>query len=139
MGKRRVRKELRQNARQIITNPESTTPWWHDPKTFAPKSSADRRGESQFFSEFSTESLYSGGPAGNQATAALTDPYEVLGLFPGATLDQVKKAHRKLAKQYHPDRFMNAPDPERHQAELRMVQVNGAYAELMARVSTPGH
>ena len=139
MGKRRVRKELRKNARKIITNPGSATPWWYDEKTFAPKASHDQRSDSEFFSQFSTESLYSDGPAGSQATAAITDPYEVLGLFPGATLDQVKKAHRKLAKQYHPDRFMSAPDAERHWAELRMVQVNGAYAELLSRVSSGGN
>ncbi len=135
MGKRRVRKELRKNARKVVIDHESATPWWYDEKTFAPKSSQDRRRESEFFSEFSTESLFSDGLAGTHAATALTDPYEVLGLFPGASLDQVKRAHRKLAKQYHPDRYMNAPEAERHQAQLRMVQVNGAYAELLSRVS----
>lgn len=135
MGKRRVRKELRKNTRKVVIDHESTTPWWYDEKTFAPKSTNDRRNESEFFSEFSTESLFSDGPTAIPAAAALTDPYEVLGLFPGATLGDVKKAHRKLAKQYHPDRFMNAPEAERHRAELRMVQVNGAYAELLSRVS----
>ena len=36
------------------------------------------------------------------ATAA--DPYRVLGLRNGATDDDVRKAYRKLAKRYHPDR-----------------------------------
>ncbi|HET8929806.1 MAG TPA: J domain-containing protein [Acidimicrobiales bacterium] len=139
MGKRRAMKNARRDARTIISSDAgSATPWWYDEKTFAPKSSRDQRNSSEFFSEFSTESLYSDGPATSPAATALTDPYEVLGLFPGATLDQVKKAHRKLAKQYHPDRFMSAPDAERHRAELKMVQVNGAYAELQSRVMPRG-
>ena len=32
-----------------------------------------------------------------------TDPYRVLGLLRGATLAQVKAAHRRLAKRFHPD------------------------------------
>ena len=35
--------------------------------------------------------------------AFAVDPYRVLGLQPGASLDQVKSAYRRLAKQYHPD------------------------------------
>lgn len=125
MGKRRDRRQSK-----VITNPGSTTPWYYDEKTFKPKSHEDRRSESAFFSEFSTESLFSTSPAGK----TLTDPYEVLGLFPGATLEQVKKAHRTLAKRYHPDRFVGAPESERRQAEARMIQVNGAYSELLSRI-----
>lgn len=114
----------------MVSRPGSTTPWWYDDGTFAPKSSRDRRSESEFFSEFSTESLFSDSPTGNQ----LVDPYEVLGLFPGASIGQVKKAHRRLAKQYHPDRFAGAPEPEQRRVAERMVRVNAAYEELLARM-----
>jgi molecular chaperone DnaJ len=32
-----------------------------------------------------------------------SDPYKILGVAPTATADEIKKAYRKLAKQYHPD------------------------------------
>lgn len=126
MAKRRERRR----GRRIVTDPGSTTPWWYDDETFAPKTPRDRRVESEFFSQFTTESLFSDTPTGNR----LIDPYEVLGLFPGASLAQVKKAHRTLAKQYHPDRFATAPAAEQRRVAERMVRINAAYEELLARV-----
>ena len=54
------------------------------------------------------------------------DPYEVLGLRPGATDDQVKAAYRKLALKHHPDRN---PD-DREAAEKRFKELSQAYAQL---------
>ena len=34
----------------------------------------------------------------------MTDPYAILGLTKGATTDEVKKAFKRLAMKYHPDR-----------------------------------
>ena len=53
------------------------------------------------------------------------DYYEVLGVQKGATDDQIKKAHRKLAKKYHPD--LNKDNPE---AEEKFKEVNEAYEVL---------
>ena len=49
------------------------------------------------------------------------DYYEVLGLQKGATDDEIKKAYRKLAKQYHPD--LNPDNPE---AEAKFKEINEA-------------
>ena len=53
------------------------------------------------------------------------DYYEVLGLKKGATDDEIKKAFRKMALKYHPDR--NAGDKE---AEEKFKEVNEAYSVL---------
>lgn len=54
----------------------------------------------------------------------MSDPYQVLGVSPSATDDEVTKAYRKMAKRYHPD--IN-PGPE---AEKKMQEVNAAYQQI---------
>jgi molecular chaperone DnaJ len=53
------------------------------------------------------------------------DYYEVLGVARNAGEAELKKAYRKLAMQYHPDRNPDAPD-----AEERFKEVSEAYAVL---------
>jgi DnaJ-like protein len=55
--------------------------------------------------------------------------YRLLGLAPGASLDDVKTAYRDLAQVWHPDRF---PDNQRlrEKALLNLQRINEAYAVL---------
>jgi molecular chaperone DnaJ len=56
---------------------------------------------------------------------ALKDPYQTLGVDRKASDEEIKKAYRKLARQYHPDR--NAGDKA---AEERFKEVQEAYSIL---------
>jgi molecular chaperone DnaJ len=53
------------------------------------------------------------------------DLYKVLGVSKKASEEEIKKAYRKLARKYHPDR--NPDDPE---AEEHFKEVQGAYDTL---------
>jgi len=57
--------------------------------------------------------------------AARNDYYAVLGVDRKASQDQIKKAYRKLARQYHPDR-----NPGDEAAEERFKQISQAYDTL---------
>ncbi len=57
--------------------------------------------------------------------ATMTDPYKSLGVGKKASEEEIKKAYRKLARRYHPDR--NPDDP---QAEERFKEVQEAYSIL---------
>ena len=53
---------------------------------------------------------------------ATQTPYEVLGVKPDASADEIRKVYRKLAKQFHPD--LNPGKPE---AEARFKSISAAY------------
>ncbi len=65
-----------------------------------------------------------------QATAARENEsqyYAVLGLEPGADMEAIKKAYRRLSMQYHPDKVSHLGDEFRRVAEEKMKEINRAY------------
>ena len=59
----------------------------------------------------------------------MRDPYEVLGISPSATDDEVKAAYRALARKYHPDNY--ADNPLSDLAQEKMQEVNEAYDAIV--------
>ena len=55
----------------------------------------------------------------------IDDPYAVLGVSRDASDDEIKKAYRRLAKQYHPD-----VNPGDEYAAQQMQQINAAYEQI---------
>jgi len=57
--------------------------------------------------------------------------YEVLGIDPGSSEAEIKKAYRKLAAYYHPDRVATHKEIDPHEAAEEMVRINKAKEVLL--------
>ena len=55
----------------------------------------------------------------------MRDPYEVLGVSPSASDEEVKRAYRDLARKYHPDNYQDNPLADL--AQEKMKEINEAY------------
>ena len=55
----------------------------------------------------------------------MRDPYEVLGVSPSASDDDIKKAYRELARKFHPDNYHDNPLSDL--AQEKMKEINEAY------------
>lgn len=62
------------------------------------------------------------------APVAKRDYYDILGVEKNASDDDIKKAYRKLARQYHPD--LQTGDQQKKAAEERFKEINEAYEVL---------
>jgi DnaJ-class molecular chaperone len=60
-------------------------------------------------------------------------PYEVLGIESGASVEEIKKAYRQLANQYHPDKVGHLGKEFQDMAEVRFKEIQEAYDELTSK------
>ncbi len=68
----------------------------------------------------------------------LHEYYQILGLSPGASLDQVKQAYLKLARQWHPDRFVENLQQQQI-AEEKFKAISHAYDQLRSILESPAY
>ena len=66
----------------------------------------------------------------NTYTTDKSKYYTILGLNKNASQDEIKKAYHKLAKEHHPDKFVNSSDSEKKYHENKMKEINDAYENL---------
>jgi hypothetical protein len=58
--------------------------------------------------------------------------WRVLGLPPGAQVEEIKRAYRRLARTVHPDLHPGVSDEERRALQARFVEITDAYRTLVA-------
>jgi len=59
------------------------------------------------------------------------DPYDVLGLEKGASVDDAKRAYRRLSKEWHPDKHPSTSSGQaKKEAEQKFKEINEAYEIL---------
>lgn len=66
------------------------------------------------------------------ARGAAPDPYDLLEIEPGASLDEARAAWRRMVREVHPDgmRARGVPDEAVQMAEERLKALNGAWEEV---------
>ena len=64
------------------------------------------------------------------------DPYDVLGVDPGASDEEVKAAFRRKAEIYHPDRYRDRPADVQDEAARMMQELNEARDKIVRQRSS---
>ncbi|UCF84851.1 MAG: DnaJ domain-containing protein [Desulfobacteraceae bacterium] len=74
-----------------------------------------------------------GSRSGFSGRATSKDPYTVLGVGRGSSAEEIKRAYRRLANKYHPDKVNHMGEEFRELAERRFKEIQEAYRELMPK------
>ncbi len=69
----------------------------------------------------------------SETQGSLRNPYEILGVNPGADFAEIKRAYHRQASKYHPDKVSHLGDEFRALAEEKFKEINMAYEMLKGR------
>ncbi len=67
-------------------------------------------------------------------TASRT-PYQILGVKPGASFEEIQAAYRMAAQQYHPDKVVHLGEEFQELAQKKFVEIQEAYSILTQKRS----
>ena len=67
-----------------------------------------------------------------------SDPWRILGVNEGVSVDELKQAYHQLVRAHHPDRVKGSGLASEYQelATKNMARINDAYAELLKKISS---
>ena len=83
-----------------------------------------------FFKEAKSGAHGNEGARGESQQRKRLSPYDILGLKPGASQEDIKKAYRKLISRYHPDKFSHLGKEFEETARQRTQDIIDAYQRL---------
>ena len=70
-------------------------------------------------------------PVNKQGHLTLTEAYKVLGLLPGASVDDVKKAYKEKIFKNHPDKVSHLSEELQEKAKELTVLINESYSLII--------
>lgn len=92
----------------------------------------------EFGRYYSAESLFDGSRELDVTSTTSDGPYAVLGLTRQASWEQIRRAHRALVSNLHPDRFVGEHPDVIADAERRVRDINEAFSEIRRQRSGNG-
>lgn len=85
------------------------------------------------FAQFGRYNSSNGSNGGNGSSTSYSNNennYKILGISPSATDDEVKKAYRKMAIKYHPDKVATLGEEVQKAAEEKFKAISQAYEAI---------
>lgn len=78
----------------------------------------------------SIHAMFSGGRSSQRKTRPIAEAYQILEIAPNADNTEVKRAYRRMASKYHPDKNRNVGEEHQKMAEAKFIKVQEAYEQI---------